>query len=205
MITLAHVMRIAPGANREWAEHVVAADVRHPAIWLAQCLHESRGLTRFEENLNYSAKRMAEVWPKRFAEDPRAIDLHPNALALAIAGQPQLIANTVYAGRNGNREPNDGWDMRGMGPIQVTGREPREIAERELGVPFATTPEIALRPEEGTLLSYWWWRKYGLDEVDDLHTASRMVNCGPHSKVNAIPHGQAERLAWYNKLRSEVV
>lgn len=202
MITLADLLRIAPNAKREWADWCLRADVRNQAIWLAQCLHESRGLTAFSENLNYSAQGMANTWPDRFAVDPKARPLVPNALALAIAGQPEQIANAAYGGRMGNRLPDDGWNNRGMGPIQVTGREPREMAERDTGIPFATTPEIALRPEEGTRLSTWWWHHNGLDDVTDIYTASRMVNCGPHSKVTAIPHGQAERLAWHNKLQA---
>lgn len=202
MITLSDLLRIAPNANREWADWCLRADVRNQEIWLAQCLHESGGLRVFVENLNYSAPALARTWPKRFAEDARAIELRPNAEARAIAGQPESIANVVYGGRMGNTQPGDGWAYRGRGPIQVTGRESYELAAIETGVPFGTNPDIALRPEEGVRLSVWWWHKYGLDEVDDLYTASRMVNCGPFSKPNAIPHGQAERLTWFNQLQA---
>lgn len=202
MITLADLLRIAPNAKREWADWCLRADVRNQAIWLAQCLHESGGLTVFSENLNYSAPALARTWPRRFAEDPRAIEIRPNAEARAIAGQPESIANVVYGGRMGNTTPGDGWAYRGRGPIQVTGRESYALAQRDTELPFEDEPDIASSPEAGTRLSTWWWHRNGLDDVTDIYTASRMVNCGPHSKVTAIPHGQAERLAWYNKLQA---
>ena len=34
--------------------------------FLAQLGHESNGLTNREENLNYSAARLMEIWPSRF-------------------------------------------------------------------------------------------------------------------------------------------
>jgi putative chitinase len=46
--------------------------MREVASFLANIGVESCGLTRVEESLNYSAKRMAEVWPRRFAINPNA-------------------------------------------------------------------------------------------------------------------------------------
>ena len=62
--------------------------------FLAQIGHESGGLTIMQENLNYRAQRLCEVWPGRFP------DL---ASASRCAGNPELLANTVYGERMGNR------------------------------------------------------------------------------------------------------
>jgi putative chitinase len=81
--------------------------------FLPNVLHESDEFTRLEENLNYSAKRLTEVWPSRF----------PNiAAAQPYANNPRGLANKVYGGRMGNEQRNDGWDFRGGGAIQLTGR-----------------------------------------------------------------------------------
>lgn len=81
--------------------------------FLPNVLHESDEFTRLEENLNYSAKRLVEVWPSRF----------PNiAAAQPYANNPRGLANKVYGGRMGNEQRNDGWDFRGGGAIQLTGR-----------------------------------------------------------------------------------
>src|SRR6185295_14923476 len=87
--------------------------------FLAQLGHESNGLTNREENLNYSASRLMEIWPSRFP-------------TLDVAQQydhaPEKLANFVYGGRMGNNSNGDGFRYRGRGYIQLTGRETyREI------------------------------------------------------------------------------
>ena len=71
---------------------------KRAACFLATCAVESK-FTKLVENMNYSAKRLSEVWPKRFKGE----DGKPNALALKIANNPEAIANVVYANRMGNR------------------------------------------------------------------------------------------------------
>ena len=63
------------------------------------------------ENMNYSAARIREVWPNR----PEAVQY---------AGQPENLANSVYANRmgNGNFASGDGWKYRGGGLVQLTGK-----------------------------------------------------------------------------------
>lgn len=82
--------------------------------FIAQTAHESMEFTHKSENLNYSAEGLIKTFGKR-----RFPTL---AVALQYARQPQKIANYVYGGRLGNYLPNDGWDMRGGGFIQTTGR-----------------------------------------------------------------------------------
>lgn len=84
--------------------------------WLAYALataHHETG-ARFApvvENLNYSAKRLTEVWKTRFPT---------LASATPYANNPQKLANKVYGGRNGNVGPDDGWRYRGRGLVQIT-------------------------------------------------------------------------------------
>lgn len=89
-----------------------SADILHE--FLANVIHECHEFRRYEENLNYSAKRLMQVWQFRF----------PNlAAAEPYAGNPQKLANKVYGKRLGNTQPNDGWDFRGGGAIHITGRD----------------------------------------------------------------------------------
>jgi putative chitinase len=68
-----------------------------------------------EENLNYSASRMTQVWPHRFPTINSAIPYAHN---------PRLLANKTYNGRMGNAlNSNDGWNYRGRGFSQTTGLE----------------------------------------------------------------------------------
>ncbi|OKP79756.1 hypothetical protein BTE77_06610 [Ensifer adhaerens] len=89
--------------------------LQHLAAILAEAHHETGGAMQpVSENLNYSAKRLTEVWPGRFPT---------LAAAAPYANNPQKLANKVYGGRLGNVDPGDGWLYRGRGLAQITGRE----------------------------------------------------------------------------------
>lgn len=99
----------------KWEAEMAAADDRWLAYMLATAYHETGAeLQPVEENLSYSAKRLSQVWPKRFDEKTAA----------AYAHQPEKIANRAYAGRigNGDEASGDGWRFRGRGLVQITGR-----------------------------------------------------------------------------------
>ena len=90
-------------------------DPRWLAYIMATAHHETGArFAPVEENLNYSAKRLTEVWPKRFPSI---------AAAKPYANNPERLANSVYGGRLGNDEPGDGWKYRGRGFVQVTGKD----------------------------------------------------------------------------------
>lgn len=87
----------------------------HLASMFAEAYHETGGrMQPVIENLNYSAKRMTQVWPKRF---PTIASAQP------YASNPRALANNVYGGRLGNTGPDDGWRYRGRGLAQITGKE----------------------------------------------------------------------------------
>jgi hypothetical protein len=82
---------------------------------MAQVSHECGAGHDVIENLNYSATRIRQVWPSRFATVEAAAPY---------ANNPQKLANKVYNGRLGNRVgSNDGWNFRGRGGSQTTGRD----------------------------------------------------------------------------------
>jgi putative chitinase len=87
-----------------------------------------------EENLNYSAPRMMAVWPSRF----------PNlASAIPYAHNPRLLADKVYNGRMGNAaNSNDGYDLRGRGFTQTTGRDGYGILGKKLGLDLVDNPGL---------------------------------------------------------------
>ncbi|HEV7305199.1 hypothetical protein [Ensifer sp.] len=86
----------------------------HLAAILAETHHETGGAMQpISENLNYSAKRLTEVWPSRFPT---------LAAAAPYAGNQRKLANKVYGGRIGNVGPDDGWLYRGRGLAQITGK-----------------------------------------------------------------------------------
>ena len=90
------------------------------------------------ENLNYSAQGLMNTWPSRF--DP--------AKAAAFAHDQQKIANEVYGGRMGNRPgTDDGWNYRGRGGSQVTGRDGYEALGWKVGLNLINEPELVNHPD----------------------------------------------------------
>ncbi len=96
------------------------------AGFLGHAAHETGGFRHFTENMSYSAARIREVWPSRFASAAAAAPYARNAPALA---------NKVYSGRMGNgpEASGDGWRYRGGGLFQHTGKAEYARVLRRVG------------------------------------------------------------------------
>ena len=114
--------------------------------FLAQLAHESGGFTKAVtiENLNYSAKRMSEVWPNRYAVDPKAKPKTPNDLAKKLEKNSVALGNNVYADRNGNgnEASGDGFKFRGRGYIQLTGKGNYAAFSKFIGEDCVANPDL---------------------------------------------------------------
>jgi putative chitinase len=151
------------------------------AGFIAQISHESARLTRFEENLDYSADGLARTWPNRYSINPRATKKLPNDLAFRIARRPELIANYTYANRlgNGGFESGDGWRYRGRGPIQITGYDNYKECGRVLGCPLVFEPELLLIVDYGADAAAWYWYARGCNQAmdrGDYEEVTRLIN-----------------------------
>lgn len=171
------------------------------AHFLGQMAQESQNYSRVVENMNYSAKRMAEVWPGRYAVDPRAKVKVPNtkAIALARAGA-RAIANDVYGGRMGNRPgTNDGWNYRGQGFKMITGlNNVRQYSFDTYGDDrVVKDPTMLQRLPDSVYSGGWFWKVNNIGphaDRDDALAVGRLINLG---KLNttAIPIGHSQRVA----------
>jgi putative chitinase len=106
---------------------------------MAQLSHECGAGTEVVENLNYSADGLMRTWPPRF-----------NAVkAAAFAHHPQQIANEVYNGRMGNaRAPTMGWQFRGRGGAQTTGRDGYQNVKAKTGIDVVANPDLVNDPSQ---------------------------------------------------------
>lgn len=179
---ISEIKRFAPGARRDivaglmeaW-DDAIAAGITTPlriCHFMAQIYVESKGLTDVDEDLNYTAKRLMQVWPKRFPSI---------AAAQPYANNPKALANKVYGGRMGNTGPNDGWLYRGKGPKQITGKDNHRNCGRALGIDLVKNPDKLLDPEIGARAAIWFWRSNNCNrfaDANDIRGLTRAINGG---------------------------
>lgn len=136
--------------------------------FLAQCSHESGNFKFLVENLNHSAKTLSTTWPNRFAVDPTKKPLIPNQTAIQIQKKPREIGNKVYSNRMGNgpEESNDGYNYRGRGYIQLTGKDNYREFDKFVDEDIVKYPDLV--SEKYPLLSAgWFFHKNGINKISD--------------------------------------
>lgn len=174
------------------------------AIFLGNGHEESNGFERLFENLNYSAKRMLEIFKSDFDTNrDKWLSPQEKLKVNSLLGNPQKIANFVYANQNGNgnEASGDGWRHRGFGTGQVTGKY-----NQEKFADWIKDPEIKKNPEliatKYAFESFLWYfetkkvRKYitGFNEASIL-AAARIINIG-NAQTKLMPVNYDKRKAW---------
>jgi putative chitinase len=105
-------------------------------------------MTPIVENMNYSAKRITQVWPSRF----KTI-----AAAEPYAHNPAKLGNNVYANRlgNGDAASGDGYKYRGRGiGAQFTGRVNYEKFSKLFNIDLVNNPDLAMDNKIGAEILY---------------------------------------------------
>lgn len=161
------------------------------AAFLAQVGHESGGLSLLEENLNYSAEGLANVWPKRYAKRlqnglyaKNSVGRYlPSTLAIKIARKPVLIASNTYADRmgNGSVESQEGWKYRGMGLIALTGKANYANLTLNTGIDFVSNPDLLKEPAYALISACFFWKSNNLNrfaDKKDILSLSKAINGG---------------------------
>lgn len=204
-ITLDQVLHLAPNCHpiylKAFAENAdvlgtfgILESPLRLCHFMAQVCHESQGLTRLEENLNYSSSRLTVVWPSRF--------LPKGTLSTAdYAHNPAALANEVYGGRMGNTDPGDGYRYRGQGMIQITGRSMYQSITDILTPHFpwvdlvknpaaTTSPDLCL----AVAAAFWDLKQCNKRaDADNIAAVTRRINGGLN--------GLADRMEWLEKAK----
>lgn len=175
--------RFAPTAKPDIVDAILlgwtkmdAAGINTPlrvSHFMAQLATETGGFTIYLENMNYSARRLTQVWPSHF---PTIEAGQP------YANNPEKLANYIYADANrskgfrlGNTKGGDGWRYRGRGLIQTTGRE----NYRKIG--YEENPEDLADPDIGLVAAIAEWTHTGcngLADADNVEAVRRKINGG---------------------------
>ena len=154
------------------------------AHFLAQCALESMNFTAVVENLNYSAQRLLQVFPKYF----KNVDVN------AYARNPQKIGSRVYANRmgNGDEASGDGFKYRGRGYIQLTGKNNYQSFTNHIGEDCVANPDL-VATKYPLASAGFFFDSNNIWAVCD-QGASDAVVTSVTKKVNGGTHGLAERI-----------
>ncbi|MBN3810147.1 glycoside hydrolase family 19 protein [Paraburkholderia sp. Ac-20347] len=166
------------------------------AAFLAQVLHESNHCRTLTENLHYSAPRLRQVWPSRFPSDE---------IAESCAGNPEKLANKVYSGRlgNGDESSGDGWNYRGRGLIQLTGRSNYARCAAGLDADLLGSPEQLETPEGAARSAAWFWSEAKLNDLADAQADERdQAFLQITKRINGGTVGHEARVALWRKAQS---
>lgn len=172
------------------------------AHFLAQCFHETGGLTIARESGNYRAARILEIF---------GVGHHSAAVTAAEADRlamngPALfdrvygLGNPKKAAELGNTKPGDGWVYRGNGILQTTGRGNHRRMGLKCGVDFEGSPDLVLSAEHALKPALAEWGEGNLNAAadrDDILTITKRINGGTN--------GLADRKVWLAKLKSLIL
>lgn len=111
----------------------------HLAYTLATAYGETGGrMQPIMENMNYSARRIPDVFSSRRLKGYSPQDLARN---------PEKLASVVYSDMLGNGDiaSGDGWTYRGAGLVQLTGKDNFRRMGQRVGVDLVRYPHLALQ------------------------------------------------------------
>ena len=156
------------------------------AAFMAQCGHESGGFTLMQENLNYSAKGLVGTFKKYFPTE---------TVAKPYERRPEMIANRVYANRmgNGDEASGEGWNFRGRGNVQITGKNNYTKCSQSLfeSNVLVENPDLLLESEYAIHSACWFWSAARLNEladIGDMKTMTKRINGGFIGLEDRINH-----------------
>lgn len=168
---------------------------------MTQGSHECGAGREVVENLNYRAEQLLKQWPSHFTPAQAAQGAH----------HPQQIANQAYNGRMGNRVgSDDGWNYRGRGFCQTTGRDGyaalmKLLHSNGLELDLLANPELVNDPRyflecgaaEFVACGCLPWAK-----KDNLMQVSAVLNVGHTVEHTSSIIGYDMRLHWFSVWKS---
>lgn len=196
---LDNVRRFLPALNELCPRYGICGP-RRQAHFLSQIAHESGLFSATEENLNYSRDALLRVFADYVTEDE----------ADALERNPVNIACKVYANRigNGDEDSKDGWNYRGRGLIQLTGRANYNAFNLAYQACTADAPDLVEQPDvvctdpsAAVFSAVWFWTIKQLNKTADeenVEKVTKVVNGGD----NGLAHRKELFEALYQSLEN---
>jgi len=201
LLTIQQLKKIMPNSKAtSWINYLNPAmtkfEIDTPkriAAFLAQSAHESSELRVLVENLKYSDDDLMRIWPKRFPTTD---------FAKKYDKDPEKIANYIYANRlgNGPTSSGDGWNFRGRGIFQTTGKYNYLKVGKALNLPLDTNPEYLEEPGYAALSAGFYWENNRLNEFADKNNEENFIKLT--IKINGGKIGLDSRLTYWKKAKN---
>lgn len=206
MPTVAELQKWSPKAHPDYIKAFINGEthLREAGIldsqldlchFLGQTGAETNGWTLVRENMNFtSVASIRRTWPARAKK-------HTDAwISMNLVRKPVAISDWAYGGRMGNKKgTEDGFNFRGGGFLQTTGRYPVEAYSKKLGLPMN---DLMLDDAPTTLrFACFEWKNANCGyyaKKNDLLSVSKIINTGgAHNGV--MPNGMEHRKHWFAK------
>ena len=175
-----------------WIDFLNAAMTRYDittplrqAGFIGQITEETGDFLQLSENLNYSGSRLAAIFPTHFHNDTEQY-----------AHRPQMIANRVYANRdgNGNEASGDGWKYRGSGLIMLTFRDNYAKYGALAGHDLIANPDLLrMAGQLCADVAASYWQHHGCNELADKSdwvSITKEINGGTNGIADRINNTQ---------------
>jgi putative chitinase len=162
------------------------------AHFMAQCSEECGAGLEMVENDNFTEAQLLKLWPSHFT----------GSMAERYAHNPRMICDVAYGGRMGNAPPpsDDGYDYRGRGLSQCTGKDGYEALAKKTGIDVISNPDLLSAPAtalECGVADFVLCGCLPFAEKDDV--------LGVTKKLNGGTNGLAVREQWLAKWKAELL
>ena len=158
-------------------EGVVTRDISPERLKniLGTAAHETGFFQRLEENLNYRSI------PSLRKAGIDAINDLPIKQQRKLLNNPRAFANVAYRNLPGNTAPDDGYEYRGRGFVQLTGKANYKTMGDRLGIDLVKSPDLADDPEIAAKIYASWIKKSpvngkGIENFDSFDSAYKAIN-----------------------------
>lgn len=199
--TLSKAVGISIDEATKWVEPLNAAMNKYSIVtplrichFLAQTGHESNSFTQLAEGLNYKSTALLSLFPSRITKEQANL----YGRTTEHKANQEMIANIIYANRNGNGDvaSGDGYKFRGRGLIQITGRTNYK------NVGYESNPDGLLLPAGAAMSAADWWNQHNLNvlaDANNIDRITRVINGG----TNGL-NDRTQRLAQAKKVLMNV-
>lgn len=201
------------------------------AHFFAQVYQEARSGKPVAENGNYNAAALVQTFGSRFTSDPNKVgdkkvsnmpennETNPSlALASDYEHNSRKLFNHIYADRmgNGNEASGDGYNYRGRGYLQITGKsiytEVQRVIKNVMGDPppiDIVTNYTSVETNPAGLvaaMAYWTWKQLPAkadtgDSNSVVDSITRVINPGLFANTPAAITNRTERQNNFQKTK----